>query len=163
MTSATAISVSCPINLTVKDLQIVTTTSGNGILTSHAAANVTAQRVFSGAIATYCFFAQAGKITIDGNYTISGSQQGHYVCTNGGYLLFSGDTVTLTGTPAFSLAFAYAAELGIISTATMTYSGSGTGKRYSASLNAVIQTFGGGASYFPGNVAGTTATGGQYA
>jgi hypothetical protein len=41
-------------------------------------------------------------------------------------------------------------------------SGGATGKRYVAELNGVINTFGGGANYFPGNVAGTTATGGQY-
>ena len=32
-----------------------------------------------------------------------------------------------------------------------------------ATLNGVIQTYGGVANYFPGSVAGTTATGGQYA
>jgi hypothetical protein len=30
-------------------------------------------------------------------------------------------------------------------------------------LNGVIDTVGGGATYLPGNVAGSTATGGQYA
>lgn len=37
-----------------------------------------------------------------------------------------------------------------------------TGKRYDASLNAVINSSGGGATYFPGDTYGTTATGGQY-
>lgn len=47
-----------------------------------------------------------------------------------------------------------------------TFAGTGattsTGKRYSAQLNGIVNSFGGGASYFPGDVAGTTATGGQY-
>lgn len=41
--------------------------------------------------------------------------------------------------------------------------GSATGTRYTASMNGCINVFGGGASYFPGSVAGSTATGGQYA
>lgn len=47
-----------------------------------------------------------------------------------------------------------------------TISGAGvaatTGKRYESSLGGIINTSGGGASKFPGDVAGTTATGGQY-
>lgn len=37
-----------------------------------------------------------------------------------------------------------------------------TGSRYLANVNGVINTGGGGASYFPGSTAGSTATGGQY-
>jgi hypothetical protein len=43
-----------------------------------------------------------------------------------------------------------------------TFAGSATGPRYVVSLNGVINTFGGGASVFPGNSAGSIATGGQY-
>lgn len=38
-----------------------------------------------------------------------------------------------------------------------------TGRRYQALFGGLINTFGGGANYFPGDVAGTTGTGGQYA
>lgn len=38
-----------------------------------------------------------------------------------------------------------------------------TGQRYSVATNGVINTLGGGASYFPGSTSGATATGGQYA
>ena len=38
------------------------------------------------------------------------------------------------------------------------------GRSYSATLNGVINSFSGGnVNYFPGNSAGSTATGGQYA
>ncbi|MBE7502611.1 MAG: hypothetical protein HS113_20455 [Verrucomicrobiales bacterium] len=46
---------------------------------------------------------------------------------------------------------------------TITVSGSATGKRYDIVTNAVIQTAGAGVNLLPGNSAGTTATGGQYA
>ena len=46
----------------------------------------------------------------------------------------------------------------------MTWSGAITAgcQRYSATMNGIIQTYGGVASAFPGSVAGITATGGQY-
>lgn len=37
-----------------------------------------------------------------------------------------------------------------------------TGPRYSVIANGVIDSAGGGTGYFPGDSAGTTATGGQY-
>jgi hypothetical protein len=50
-------------------------------------------------------------------------------------------------------------------TDSQTFTGGGviTGSRYNVTLNAVIDTRGGGANYFPGSTAGSTATGGQYA
>ncbi|MDH7791872.1 hypothetical protein QBD00_002784 [Ochrobactrum sp. AN78] len=40
--------------------------------------------------------------------------------------------------------------------------GSATGKRYTVYANGTIGTSGSGANYFPGSVAGTVASGGQY-
>lgn len=40
--------------------------------------------------------------------------------------------------------------------------GTATGKRYEVTGNGFMETYGGGASFLPGSVAGTTATGGQY-
>lgn len=71
-------------------------------------------------------------------------------------------TVTLTGTPAFSQSYVFADDTSLIRATSMTFSGSATGKRYDVATNGVINTNGGGATYFPGSVAGTTATGGQY-
>ncbi len=45
---------------------------------------------------------------------------------------------------------------------TINASGSFSGPRYSVYSNGVINTYGGGANFFPGSTAGTTATGGQY-
>jgi hypothetical protein len=50
-----------------------------------------------------------------------------------------------------------------ISSANVTFSGAATGARYFANMNSIIQTNGGGANFFPGDSAGSTATGGQYA
>ncbi|QPC91461.1 hypothetical protein [Mesorhizobium sp. INR15] len=70
-------------------------------------------------------------------------------------------TVTITGSPTFTVFVQSQIGSGIVGLGA-TYSGTVTGKRYNADSNAVIYTAGSGASYFPGTVAGTTATGGQY-
>lgn len=71
-------------------------------------------------------------------------------------------TITLTGTPAWTNGFAKTDTTGTILFSGKTFSGSATGPRYNATGNSVIFTNSGGASYFPGNSAGSTGTGGQY-
>ncbi|WP_205717116.1 hypothetical protein [Afipia massiliensis] len=96
------------------------------------------------------------------NYTINGSAVRHHSASPAGYINLVNLTVTLTGTLAFSGGFAFADRLGFITNTNVTYSGSATGARYTANSNAVINTNGGGANFFPGSVAGSAATGGQY-
>ncbi|WP_284736115.1 hypothetical protein, partial [Dongia deserti] len=74
----------------------------------------------------------------------------------------SGQTITLVGTPNFSGAFVQAQDLAYVAFTSITWSGSATGTRYNGSGNSIIQTAGGGATYLPGNAAGTTSTGAQY-
>jgi len=69
-------------------------------------------------------------------------------------------TVTLTGTPAFSSAFIDAGQGSGAYLVSNTYNGAATGKRYNVTFNSWVQTFG---ATLPGNVAGTTATGGLFA
>jgi hypothetical protein len=70
----------------------------------------------------------------------------------------------VSGTPAFSGQFAWADLWGYLSAnGSTTFSGSATGKRYFADNFARISTAGGGASFFPGNVAGTVGVDGRYA
>lgn len=108
-----------------------------------------------------------GKISISSNYTVSGAAAYHYFVQLGGIIENSGVTVTVSGTPAFATAFAYADTTGIISSFPGSYSGAATGKRYDAQSGGIINVFGSGASFFPGNVAGTgtnfgTSPYGQY-
>jgi len=165
VTSADAIALNCVANLTVQYCELRTTTSGNSIVSGAAGAKVTiGAGMRFGACAGYQLYAlNAGNISGSSNYTISGAAACHSLATLAGTIILSSLTVTVSGTPAFSSAFAVASLLGAISAYSITYSGSATGQRYNSSLNAAIQTYGGGASYFPGNSAGATATGGQYA
>ena len=95
------------------------------------------------------------------SYTISGGAASHVAAWENGRAYVANCTVTLSGTPAFSTAFAYAFSCGVIPCGGDTFSGSATGSRYYATANGVINSAGGGSSYLPGNSAGTTATGGQ--
>jgi hypothetical protein len=99
------------------------------------------------------------------NYTISGGSQRHVASSAGGMIDLQNLTVTLTGTPAWSIEFAYFSMHGRISMYAVTYSGAATGKRYSGDTTAIIQTFGAGtaSTYFPGNSNGTVSTGAQQA
>lgn len=110
----------------------------------------------------HMYAATGGLVRINQSYTIVGDTPYHIQADVGGKLFLAEHTCTLSGTRTFT-AFARAANCGCIYRgATVTYTGSATGIRYSAVLNGVINTFSAGASFFPGSVAGSTATGGQY-
>jgi hypothetical protein len=101
--------------------------------------------------------ATGGYIAATGNYTITGGSEYHMVAGLGG-IGVALVTVTLTGTPAFTGAFAWADE-GEIYAPSVTYVGSATGQRYLAVAGGQIITNGGGANYFPGSIAGSASTG----
>lgn len=105
-----------------------------------------------------------GKATIKvtANYTIDGGAPWHILCGRHGYWSGTGLTITLTGTPAFSTEFANTGHLSFIDIYSNTFIGSATGVRYVVNLNSEIFTAGGGATYLPGDSAGSTATGGLY-
>lgn len=112
-------------------------------------------------VATHGGLVNAGA----NNYTISANAQVHINASSCGTInIGGGNTVTISGTPTFGVAFADASLGGVIdsNTATSPYAGTTGGTRYLASMNAVIATNGGGASFFPGSVAGSVLTGGQY-
>jgi hypothetical protein len=69
-------------------------------------------------------------------------------------------TINLVGTPNFSGRFLSATRTGAIICTGNTYVGSATGKSYAIDTNGVLIK---GGDAIPGNVAGTTATGGQVA
>jgi len=103
-----------------------------------------------------------GRILASGNYSIDGGAGNHWSAVGNGIIRVQAKTITLTGTPAFSLAFANADLSSTLLVNGNTFSGSATGARYSATNNAVISSGGAGATYLPGNAAGSTGSGGQY-
>lgn len=147
----------------VRGFRINSTASGT-VFGIHSSANsyIEWQALDFGAGTTQHLRADdGGVLRCTGNYSISAGAGLHATAAVGGVLRCQSVTVTLTGTPAFTT-FIEAFLNGSVIANGNTYSGSATGVRYSASLNGAINTQGAGATYFPGDTSGTTATGGQY-
>lgn len=115
----------------------------------------------AGAGGIHLWAQHGGRIEATGNYAISGGAVNH-IYALGGTVRVDSKTVTITNTPAFSGYYAQASFNSLVEIYSNTFSGSATGTRYLASLNGVIDTRGGIATYLPGDVAGSTASGGQY-
>jgi hypothetical protein len=148
---------------TLKSLKLQTATSGNALSVTDCVVSIDNLNFGATAAGGIHIVAARGTVLILTGYAVSGSASSHmFADTNATIYLSGGITVTLTGTPAFSI-FASALKCSVIRAIAITFSGSATGSRYSVVTNAVIDTGGGGANYFPGNSAGSTATGGQYA
>jgi hypothetical protein len=111
-----------------------------------------------------------GKVDLSGTaaYAISGGGGRHYWAFNNslivGAIPTTPQTVTITGSPSFIHGFAQAQALSTISAQGQTFSGavSPPTPNYDVSGNSVIDTAGGGGTYFPGTTAGSSSTGGQY-
>ena len=93
-----------------------------------------------------------------GTYSIVGGAANHWYTFNGGELSISGGpTITLTGTPNFSTAFANFSTCSVIQAQSITFSGSATGKRFQGDGCAVLRGSATPDAYYPGNAAGSVA------
>jgi hypothetical protein len=162
-TSATAVNLDNGASVILGGFKLQTTTSGNCISVLHLSyLQITGAMEYGACASVHISCQRESEIVISANYTISGGAlihwQGNSVCI----FVCVGRTITLTGTPAFSNQFAIATNVGVVVVSGNTFSGAATGTRYSVTINGVINTGGGGATYLPGDVAGAAATGGQY-
>jgi hypothetical protein len=165
-TTGTAISASGAAVFSIAGFKITTTSNGFGIVAAAngfiSLAGLMEYGAITGAGRAAMYANSGGAITVQANYTISAGAPLHWLTETGGRILCQGRTITLSGTPAFSSLFAQASRLSVMLVNANTFSGAATGTRYSVTHNSVIDTNGGGATYLPGNAAGSTATGGQY-
>ena len=147
--------------LSVQGLKFVSS-AGNGLVAfTGATVNVTGKVEFGACAVAHMSANTQGTITGFVNYIISGAATYHYQANIKGTIRFQVATVTMSGTLAFTT-FAQADDLSLIYANANTYTGGTvTGKRYEVNSLSEIYTGGGGASYFPGNAAGTNSTGGQ--
>lgn len=104
---------------------------------------------------------QYGILRGIGPYTISGGGTIHWAAV-AGHIRVQNTTITITGTPAFG-AFVNANGGALVIVNGLMFSGGATGVRYIVAENGVINTIGGGATYLPGDAAGSESTGGIYA
>ena len=102
----------------------------------------------------------ASFVFITSSYTLSGGGEGHILSILGSQLIYGSNvTITITGTPTFTWAFVAAQRLGFVNIPAGTiFSGSCTGRKFQADLNAVIFTNG---VTLPGSTAGSSTYGAQ--
>jgi hypothetical protein len=136
-------------------------TGGSGLIATDGAV-ISYQNIAFGACSTYQMSSsRQGIIICTGNYEINGNAIAHHQVFLGGVIQATGVTVTLTGTPAYTL---FAQNLGgIMELSSNTYTGAATGSRFNSQYNGAIRVSGAGANYLPGNTAGTTVADQEYA
>lgn len=146
----------------IKDLKMQTTTGGSCLYATNATLRF--GNVDFGATATYHIRTAAGaQILCTASYSVTGGATRHVASEYQSYVEIIGFTVTVSSSLAWTH-FCVCTMAGMADFSITTISGgaSNTGTRYNSTTNGIINTNGGGANYFPGNAAGTTATQGQY-
>ena len=139
----------------ILDLKMQTTTGG-ACLQAQSGGAIRYGNVNFGACANIHLSAfEGGSIICVSNYAISGGALAHFYGSYQGLVRATSRSITISGTPAFSLAFAYSDISGLVAADAMTFSGSATGPRYYVATGGQVATGGGGTSYLPGNAAGT--------
>jgi len=142
----------------------MTVTGGYGLAVDTGGyAQVQSGVVFGTAIIAHIQCA-VGQVAILAAYTMSGSAASHWATVGSGLIANNAGpiTITLTGTPNFTTAFAYATG-GAIYTwnglGSYSFSGSATGARYLCVFGGAVNTAGQATTYLPGNAAGSTGSG----
>jgi len=115
----------------------------------------------SGAAGYHMIVSGPNILTIFSNYSIVGNTKGHCYATNGAIFSCEFVTIDVTGR-AWSDAFVISDIFSYCALDNNTFTGSATGKRYDSKRKSIIFTNGAGATYLPGNVAGTTSDDGDY-
>jgi len=148
----------------IKDMKIASARSAFEVVGSGNAINFS--NIDFGVCAFHIIATNGGAVNALGSYKISGAaSSGHWLATTGAQICVRDITVTLLLSVSIGY-FAWARFGGIIICPGLTLTLGGftvTGQKYYAEMNSVISTNGAGASYLPGSVAGSVATGGQYA
>lgn len=166
-TSANAVSVGGGATLNISGFKIQTTTSGAAINLgatngSPGYLNINGSMNFGVTPLLHMNITGGSVLSVNSNYTISGSSGYHIAINDAGSKIFcTGKTVTITGSPTFSNFFILCYMLAFARMDSMTYSGAVTATtKYSVQYNALIQT--NGTTTFPGATGGTTSTGGIF-
>lgn len=134
----------------------IAASAGNGLVVNNAVASY--KRCNFGACGNAHLAIAFGGAVAVGDYAISGGGAAHTQVDVGGFHYVVGRTVTLTGTPAFSIGFAHVQGPGKASLTGNTFSGSATGPRYVVEMNGVLNVSG---ATLPGSTSGSTASGGE--
>jgi len=112
--------------------------------------------VFGAATVAHVRTLDGGAVSCSVNYTIAAGSGRHWSASGPGAVIrCQNRTITISGTPAFSVAFAEGIVGGQVIVNSDTFSGSATGPRYSANSMGMVYTGGAGTTYLPGDSAGS--------
>ena len=148
----------------IQNMTITCSGGANGLSASSGLATVNTGVTFGACPGGNHIIADGpSRLSVIGGYSITGGASTHLTVTGAGEIDWNGaGTVTLTGTPAFSTAFANGDYGGQI-ISFVAYSGAATGTRFKVQRNSQILTgLTANMNYFPGNAAGTIASNGTY-
>ncbi len=106
--------------------------------------------------------SNGGWIRSTGNYTVSGASPRHIFSFTLSRVLIPGGIITFSSTFTYSDAFVRSSLGSSVQVQGAVFYGSAIGSRYRVESNAVIDTFGAGPNYLPGNAAGTNDGTGAY-
>jgi hypothetical protein len=127
---------------------------------------ISAPMVFGLCAGNHMLALNLSKIFASGvNYSVTGNAaQSHWQASLGSQINVQSCTITLTSSPLVSQGWAQATMNSNLTLTSLTFSGSANAAvvRYTVTTNSVVNTGTGSATYLPGGVAGTPATGGQY-
>jgi hypothetical protein len=141
---------------TLQDMEIRATNNGYGIFADNGG-DVAIGNLRFGACGSSHMYCRRSAIRASSAYVIAGDAGQHFDVAIGGVINCNSLAITQSAARAFTT-FALC-DQGALFSFSSTFAGTYTGTRYLARNFGLIQTFGGGANYFPGNVAGSAATG----
>lgn len=153
-------------NISIQGVTLTATGSGSGQgvaieCSTFSECAVAGDVVFGTCTRSHMIAFGNSQISVNASYTVTGGAYSHmFAWVHGSVVVQPNVTVTLTGTPPFSI-FAWATGDGVM-TIQATYAGAATGQRFVADGSSSINTFGAGANYLPGSVAGLAQTAWSY-
>jgi hypothetical protein len=137
-----------------------------GAVAIYTGAYVTLYKIQFGPCLDYHISMEGGgaNCSYQGPFIIDGGTVAHILATQGAYIRqpLIPPTLTITGPVNIGTFIAAQAAQTLVTYSVINGYGNVNGNKFSASMNGIILTAGAGVNYYPGTVAGATATGGQY-
>lgn len=154
-TGATVFNVAVNGSFYLEGFRVSTSGTGYGLSVFSPGAYVGFGDFEFGPVASGCVSVQGGFLYQNtACEVLAGAHRAYAISYGPGAQFTFYDGVTCTGTPSFD-AFVSSGLGGTIEVLGGTFSGAATGKRYDVANGGIIETYGGGTSYFPGSLAGT--------
>lgn len=146
----------------LKHMRLRTSGTGASAIFANMATWVLFEHIdFGACVRNHVDIGQYAQVICNTAYSISGGALTH-VTAYDGYYSNEIATCTITGTPAFSVAFANVDLKARANFQDTIFTGSATGKRYIVDHNAIIHTNDGGETFLPGSTLGERKNGGMY-